>query len=273
MGKAGTLAATGGVAAALVAAGLAAGRRRGSLQVPAAAAGAAAAYLAGTYGQNTPLFGAVARPRLASDDDRFALTFDDGPDPRHTPAIARLLAERDQRATFFVLGRHARAHPDLVRLLEENGHEIASHGDDHRLLAFASARVAVAQLVAAEEAVRAAVGHPPAPLFRPPHGVRSPWLVRVSRRRGYVVCGWDGRVCDTAQPGSSAIVRRVERLLRPGAIVLLHDGDGSGGGGSRRQTVEAFPAILDAAERLGLRSVPLGDLLDPRVCGVGTHAA
>jgi len=91
--------------------------------------------------------------------------------------------------------------------------------------------------------------------------VRSPWLTRTLERRGYRVCAWDGTIFDTAEPGADVIATRVARLLQPGGVVLLHDGDGSGRGGSRRQTVDALPAILDAAERSGLRSVCLSALL------------
>lgn len=221
----------------------------------------AAAYVAGTYLQNLRLFGAVARPAVAAGGGQFALTFDDGPDPRHTLAISKILAERGHHGTFFVLGRAVRTHPGLIRQLAADGHEIACHGDDHRLLAFAAPRTVVAQFVAWEEAVEAALGRPGARLVRTPHGVRSPWLVSVARRRGYTVCGWDGSVFDTAEPGAPTIVRRVVPLLRPGAVVLLHDGDGSGCGASRAQTVSALGGVLDAADQRGLLSVSLGSLL------------
>ena len=243
---------------------------RGRAGKPIASGGAVAlagAYLAGTYMQNLPLFGAVARPRIAAGRSEFALTFDDGPDPRHTPSISRLLARRGHHGTFFVLGREARTHPDLIRQLADDGHEIACHGDDHRLLAFASPRTIAAQCDAWEDAVGAALGRPGTRLVRTPHGVRSPWLVSVAHRRGYAVCGWDGSVFDTAEPGVATITRRVVALLRPGAVILLHDGDGSGHGGSRAQTVAALGGVLDAAEDLGLRSVPLGSLLEPETQG------
>lgn len=257
------------VCAGLIGAGLFVGRRRGHTPVVAGgAAGLAAAYLAGTYFQNLPLFGPVARPGPAAADDAFSLTFDDGPDPRHTPAISALLATRGHRATFFVLGRAVREHPGIVRQLAADGHEIACHGDDHRLLAFARPRTIVAQITAWDEAVETALGRPGARLFRAPHGFRSPWLVAVAGRLGYTVCGWDGSIFDTAEPGAAMIARRVAALLGPGAIVLLHDGDGSGGHGSRAQTVAALGGVLDAAERRGLRSVTLGSLL-----GGGASAA
>ena len=216
------------------------------------------AYLVGTFVPRARLFGgSVAAKELPG---AFALTFDDGPDPRHTLEISRLLTARGHRATFFVLARAVDTHPAVAARVLADGHELASHGADHGLLAFARPRAIGQQLTATEDAVRRATGCPPVRLFRPPHGVRSAWLTRVVERRGYRVCAWHGRVFDTAEPGVEVIVRRVERLLRPGAIVLLHDGDASGRGGSRAQTVEALPTILDRAESRGLRSVRLSSL-------------
>jgi len=220
-----------------------------------------ALYLIGTFAPNAPVFGRVARAR--DEPGRFALTFDDGPDPRFTPEISRLLAGRGHRATFFVLGTHASEHPQLLGQVLADGHELASHGFDHQLLAFSPPSEILAQLLATEGAIFAATGLPPVRLFRAPHGVRSPWLGRTVGRLGYRVCGWRGRIFDTAKPGVPAIVERACRHLRPGATLLLHDADGSGRGDDRRQTVDALPAILDEAERLGLRSVRLSSLLAP----------
>jgi peptidoglycan-N-acetylglucosamine deacetylase len=217
-------------------------------------------YLIGTFGATMPFFGRVASTR--AEPDQFALTFDDGPDPRNTPEISRLLAARGHRATFFVLGAHARRYPNVLAQVLADGHELANHGDDHRLLAFSLPSTLRRQLSVTEEAVRAATGHAPVRLFRTPHGVRSPWLSLTVGRCGYRLCGWTGRVFDTAEPGALRIVERTCRHLVPGSILLLHDADGSECGGSRQQTVEALPAILDEAERRGLRSVWLSSLVE-----------
>jgi len=221
----------------------------------------AVTYLVGTFAAAAPLFARSTRVR--DEPGRFALTFDDGPDPRFTPTISRLLTERGHRATFFVLGTHASDYPQLLRQVLADGHEIASHGFDHGLLAFSLPPRVRAQLLATERAIVAAAGRPPVRLFRAPHGVRSPWLGHTVGRLGYRVCGWAGSIFDTAEPGVPTIVERACRNLRSGAILLLHDGDGSRRSGDRRQTVEALPAILDEAERRGLRSVWLSSLLEP----------
>ena len=221
----------------------------------------AVAYLVGTFAAAAPLFGRTTRVR--DEPGLFALTFDDGPDARFTPAVSRLLAARGHRATFFVLGACASDFPQVLRQLLGDGHEIASHGFDHRLLAFSPPSRVRAQLLATERAIVAGAGRPPVRLFRAPHGVRSPWLVHAVGRLGYRVCSWNGRIFDSAEPGVATITERACRHLRPGAILLLHDADGTGRGGNRRQTVKALPAILDEADRRGLRSVWLSSLVEP----------
>jgi len=264
MNAAATKLGTAAVSLGIVAAGISVGRRSTPRRLPYATIGAvglAAGYLAGTYGQRSRIFGRVATPVMRPGDRILALTFDDGPDPRHTLSIAELLSARGHTATFFTLGEAARDHPDVVRSIATLGHEIACHGNDHRLLGFALPRSIDRQLDGWESAVEAALGRPGTRLLRTPHGVRSPWLVAVARRRGYAVCGWNGSVFDTAEPGVETIVRRVLGLLRPGAVVLLHDGDGARRGASRSQTVTALGPILDAMDVRGLRSVELSALL------------
>ena len=262
MGKHATWAVCGLVAVLVVAIGVALDRVLGTTFAFALAGGViAATYLWATFGATVPLFGRVAGVR--AEPSRFALTFDDGPDARFTPEISRLLADRGHRATFFVLGMHAKAHPQVLRQLLADGHELANHGFDHRLLAFSPPSSIRTQLQETEDAVSGATGRRPAPLFRAPHGVRSPWLGRTVADLGYRVCGWTGSIFDTANPGVPAIVERVARILGPGVTVLLHDADGSGRGDDRRQTVDALPGILDEAERRGLRSVSLSSLLEP----------
>jgi uncharacterized protein (TIRG00374 family) len=218
---------------------------------------AAAAW--GSFAHNSRLFGRVLGTGRTS-KPWVALTFDDGPDPRFTPALLDALAGARVRATFFCLGRAVREHPQLARRIVDDGHELASHGDDHGLLVFAGPREIARQLRDAESAIENASGDVPSRLFRPPHGFRNPFVVRVARELGYQVVGWTGSVFDTARPGVQTIVDRCSRLLQPGAILLLHDGDGAGEYGDRGQTVAAVPGIVDAAHGRGLEFVTVSEL-------------
>jgi peptidoglycan-N-acetylglucosamine deacetylase len=208
---------------------------------------------------NTPLFGRVIG-RGTLDAPKAAITFDDGPSAEFTPAILDELGAAGVRATFFVLGRHVRAHPEIARRIVDEGHELASHGDDHSLLTFQGPTRIAHQLRSLDEAVVGATGAGPVPLFRAPHGFRSPFLIPVARRLGYRVVGWTAGVWDTAKPGIDRIVARSVAKLHPGAILLLHDADGSGNADDRSQTVAALPRIIEAGQRQGLQFVTVSEL-------------
>ena len=213
-----------------------------------------------SFTPNSPLFGKVLTGR-GTHDRVLALTFDDGPSSEWTPRVLDALRASGARATFFVLGRHAEQHPELIRRISEEGHEIASHGYDHALLTFASQADVERQLERTEASLATALGRQLHPLmFRAPHGFRNPFVARVTSRRGYEMVGWTKGVWDTAKPGAEAIVRRTIGGFKPGGILLLHDADGSGEGDDRSQTVEAVPEIVERAHAAGYELVTVSEL-------------
>ena len=190
-----------------------------------------------------------------------ALTFDDGPGPS-TAAMLDALAREDARATFFVLGRQVERHPDLVRRMAEEGHQLASHGYDHGILIFRGPATWPTSLRRTEEAVaRAAGAGVMTRLFRAPHGFRGPATALGARRAGYRVAAWTRGVFDSAEPGAAAIARRAARALEPGTILLLHDADGWAPERPRQQTADALPDICRAARERGLGLVTLDELV------------
>jgi uncharacterized protein (TIRG00374 family) len=213
-----------------------------------------------SFTPNSPLFGRVVTGR-GTNDRVLALTFDDGPSAEWTPRVLDALRDAGARATFFVLGRHAEAHPGIVRRISDEGHEIASHGYDHALLTFASRADVERQLDRTEQSLASALGETPkVRLFRAPHGFRNPFVGSVVSRRGYEVVGWTKGVWDTAKPGAETIVRRTTGGFRPGGILLLHDADGSGAGDDRSQTVEALPEIVERAKAAGYELITVSEL-------------
>ena len=226
------------------------------------AAGAAAAAVGvaawGALDPNSQLFGRVVS-QGPTDGDRVFLSFDDGPSPSATARIVDILAENDAVATFFFVGRHAGMFSDLARRVAEAGHDVGNHTYDHRKLHLLGRDAVRRELERAHAAIREATDVEPA-LFRAPHGYRSPFVALEARRLRYTTIGWKGRVFDTARPGPSEIRRRVAKLLKPGAIVLLHDGDGTDPRGDRRQTASALPGILEDVRVLGLRTGKLSEL-------------
>jgi uncharacterized protein (TIRG00374 family) len=215
----------------------------------------------GAFTPNAPLFGRVVDGH-GTPDRVMALTFDDGPSVETTPVVLEMLRTRKVKATFFVLGRHADEHPEIVAAIRADGHEIASHGYDHALLTFAKTDDVTTTLTRAETAIADASGSAPSQLFRAPHGFRNPFVHKAAERRGYRVVGWTKGVWDTAKPGADKIVSRSVAGFRPGAILLLHDGDGSGQGDDRLQTAEAVPQIVDAAHDAGYQFVTVSELTE-----------
>jgi peptidoglycan/xylan/chitin deacetylase (PgdA/CDA1 family) len=220
-----------------------------------AVGGAVAAFVHGLYYPNSYLFG---RPitNVRGDGKAIALTFDDGPNPEATPRILDALKERGVKATFFVLGRHADAWPELVRRVTDEGHVIGNHGWHHRKLHVRGPGYVRRDLTMGTDSIVKASGIQPS-LFRAPHGFRSPWVTPIASSLGQLTVGWSRGVWDSAKPGVDAIVRRTVDGARPGYIMLLHDGDGYDMNGDRSQTAAALPRILDALLEQGYRFVTI----------------
>ena len=181
-----------------------------------------------------------------------ALTFDDGPSPRYTPQILAVLRRLHVPATFFAIGSEAAAYPELIEAELLAGMSVENHSYDHpQPFAQQPARVAD-QAIALGLASLRRLGAD-ATLFRPPGGSFSPEVVRAAQSHGERTVLWSVDPGDWRRGARPrAIVRKVLAAVRPGSIVLLHDG-----GGDRSATVAALPAIVAGIRRLGLELVAL----------------
>lgn len=152
------------------------------------------------------------------------LTIDDGPDPEDTPRILELLARHGARATFFVIGENAVAHPELIRAIAEAGHEVAHHTHTHPVATFwcASPARVRGELDFGLAALRSAGVTPTR--FRPPVGIKNLWLGPALRRRGLTCVGWSARGLERWRGDAETVAARCLRDLAPGAILLLHEG-------------------------------------------------
>lgn len=183
-----------------------------------------------------------------------ALSFDDGPDPRYTPSVLDALARHGARATFFLIGERAAAHPELVARIRREGHEIANHYDTTRSTLRHHAKAFEAHLTRAESVLGLADAR--LKLFRPPGGVAWPSQLAIARQLGYRCVLGSAYPYDPRRPPAAYIRWLVARNLASGVIVILHDA-----GGDRSNTIAALPGILEAGRNKGLRFVTVGELL------------
>ena len=190
-----------------------------------------------------------------------ALTFDDGPNPRYTPQILDVLRAHHAAATFFVVGKNVERYPEVVLRAAKEGHVIGNHSYSHTALTFRRAESVGEEIGQTEALVIAATGRPPT-LFRPPYGFRNPMVLRTAHGLGYRVVTWSVTASDWKSIGAAAIARQVLDNLRPGSIVLFHDGDGD-----RSQTVASLPIILEELERRGFQTATVPELLAAHVNG------
>jgi peptidoglycan-N-acetylglucosamine deacetylase len=227
--------------------------------------GALAAGLAGaaglmTYGALEPTNGLFGPVTSRGPKGRgIYLTFDDGPNPGATPSILDTLAAADVPAAFFLVGRHVARFPALARSIAGAGHAIGNHTQTHVKLHWLGPRRIEREIGAAHDIIVEVAGTVPT-MFRAPHGYRNPFVFRTVRAFGYQVMGWSYGVWDTARPGPDEIRRRILAKLRPGSILLLHDGDGYDPTGDRRQTAEALPGIIADVRAAGYEFRPLAEL-------------
>ena len=186
-----------------------------------------------------------------------ALTFDDGPTPYYTPAILSYLERTHTPATFFVLGQYAKAYPWLVRREAADGFTIGIHTWSHPDMQRLTPAQRAWQLAATARQLHADLGSNACLwLWRPPYGSYNSTIIAQAGSFGLTTIMWNDDPADWSQPGTMTIVNRVLSSVRPGSIILMHDGPAG-----RAQTLAALPYILAGLRHRGLTPVSLPQLL------------
>jgi peptidoglycan-N-acetylglucosamine deacetylase len=225
---------------------------------------AAAASYAG-YATMSPTLQLYGRTLTHGRDPmQMALTYDDGPNDPHTLRLLDVLAKRQAKATFFLIGKYVRQRPEIARAIQAAGHAIGNHTYNHPNLIFVSAARLRRELEDCRKALEDAIGAP-APLFRPPFGGRRPNVLRTARSLGLEPVMWSVTAYDWNAKSAEAIVRNVvtrvdSRGRRQSEIVLLHDGSHLGFGADRGHTVEATRVLLEKYSAAGKKFVSVPEL-------------
>lgn len=182
-----------------------------------------------------------------------ALTFDDGPDEHTTEQLLKVLKEHNAKATFFVMGRRAEELPDQLAQIARDGHEIGSHGFSHKWLTKLSEQEVADEIAQSEAVIMTAAPKPV--LFRPPGAYYNDKILAELKARGYLMIMWSIDTRDWARPGAGEVVSNVVTKVKPGSIVLMHDGSYAPG------TPNAVAAILERLAKENYRFVTVSELL------------
>jgi peptidoglycan/xylan/chitin deacetylase (PgdA/CDA1 family) len=184
-----------------------------------------------------------------------ALTFDDGPNPEGTPAMLDLLARYNIQATFFLIGNRIEQNPALAQRVWQAGHQVGNHTWSHTLMMFKSPSYLRQEIEKTDAALRG-LGHPDEIFFRAPYGMKLLLLPLVLRKMNKKSIIFDSVAWDWSSPGVEKIVNNVMTSIRPGSIILLHEGVGN-----QQETIVAVEEIIKQLMNQGYRFVTVAQLL------------
>jgi peptidoglycan/xylan/chitin deacetylase (PgdA/CDA1 family) len=183
-----------------------------------------------------------------------AISFDDGPLEKYTPQVLEVLKEHGVQAAFFCIGRRIEENNSLFRQVHEQGHIIGNHSYIHTpLFDLYPAKKMLEDVQMTDSAIEESLGVRPK-LFRPPYGITTPAMNKVMHAGGYTAVGWNIRSLDTIASNEEKLLKKLLRLLRPGAVILLHD--------TQQITLSILPRFIQAARNEGYEFVRLDKLLN-----------
>ncbi|HLB25851.1 MAG TPA: polysaccharide deacetylase family protein, partial [Nitrospirota bacterium] len=188
------------------------------------------------------------------------LTFDDGPTGPSTGKILDVLSEHGVKATFFVIGANLARYPDLARRIHDDGHEMGNHTHSHPWIFNMLFSTIRADIVRCQDEIEKVAGYRPR-FFRQPVGLNNPSVMKVIDSLGMVMIGWQARAYDAVPAKKDRIVRRILAKVRPGGIILLHDGSDGKTRPDRTATVEALKEIIPALKARGYEFRTVSGLL------------
>jgi len=241
------------------------------IEAPAVAAAAAAGLTAyGAVHPRAQLFGkTVCRTNSPC---KLAITFDDGPNPAITPKLLDLLDCFQAKATFFLIGQFVRECPDLAKELVVRGHVVGNHTELHPNLFWLSPTKVQVELRLCHDAIRGAIGAPPK-WFRPPYGMRNPWIAPAARELGYRTVMWTLIPGDWQEKPTEWLIPRMEPVAGnarrklanaqsgaargTGDVLCLHDGYHRQLNADRTRTLAALEYWLPRWRDLGLEFVTI----------------
>jgi peptidoglycan/xylan/chitin deacetylase (PgdA/CDA1 family) len=229
--------------------------------VGAVVAGVLAGIARGAVAPKSQLFGRTfCRGR---DDCQIALTYDDGPNDHETLDLLELLAKYSAKASFFVVGKHVKIRPQIVRDIVEQGHAIGNHTFTHRNLLWASPEDVRDELQDCQRIVEDVTGVSPG-LFRPPYGARRPDTLWTARKLKLMPVMWTATCFDWKPTSAESVVAEASKDIDKagfGSVILLHDGDHRTLGADRKHSIKATRQILEKYKPQGFTFVTVTEMM------------
>ena len=191
----------------------------------------------------------ATKPTSSTKAKKIALTFDDGPHPKVTPQILKILEKYDAKATFFVVGNEVKKNPKVLQAVADAGHEIGNHTYSHAKLTTLSARKIKLQVDSTDAAIKAAIGQN-ATVFRPPYGAYNKTVTNQLKVPNVM---WTIDTLDWKHHNPKKTVASVQKNAKNGSIVLLHD--------IHQTTADALEPILVLLQEQGYEFVTVSEIL------------
>lgn len=186
-----------------------------------------------------------------------ALTFDDGPDHQFTPQILDALKKYNVKATFFISGIRAVNNIDMLKRINQEGHEIAHHGYNHLKMSNLTNEEIRGELTRLNQLFKEHLGKM-SYLFRPPYGALDPELVETVKADGFHIILWDIDSLDWRGLPKEQVLNNITPNLHPGAIILQHSAGGPGQ--DLTGTVQALPVLIETLQKQGYQFVTISQM-------------
>jgi peptidoglycan/xylan/chitin deacetylase (PgdA/CDA1 family) len=212
---------------------------------------------AGNYSANFSKGSGTTFNRVMVSGNYIAMTYDDGPHPSNTPRLLDILAARNIKATFYVIGSSVNQNPGVLRRTVAEGHEIGNHSHTHPLLSKLGDSQLRSEMQRCEDAIGRAAGVRPRTMRPPYGGLLQRQRELVKQEFGYPTILWSVDPLDWKRPGASVIANRIVSSTTAGGIVLAHD--------LHSQTIDSMPQALDGLLRRGFKFVTVSQLIAMQV--------
>jgi peptidoglycan/xylan/chitin deacetylase (PgdA/CDA1 family) len=194
-----------------------------------------------------------AHCRISRHDQSVAITFDDGVDEHITPLILDILKRYNAKATFFLIGKNVELWPDIVKRIVDEGHDVGNHSYTHKwYFPMQGSEAIFDEITMCSTSIEKISGEKTV-LFRPPFGVTNPMVGQAVKRSGLTTIGWSIRSFDTMGVDPDKIIKRIEKRICGGDILLLHD--------NRSDTPFILERVLEILNDKSLETKTISDFL------------